>query len=481
MKKSITKLPAIMERTKAMTVVLLLVLATSIPQAMGTEGNIRGLTKNTPKNAIQMWAAKVNAGEGTKAKKIHEKIHEKTDEMTDEMTVEKTDSKIVAKRDRTRVDVRVRERVRTDREQVVAPNNQGPPPQLEQKSIIGVVEDPCALGSVSQRHCNHYRIMELNQNYNPKSLDKPVCRSTSSASFGSFSRKSAMIEFVYEMEVDIKNADNVVFGQVVPMIERALTDSLLPVFFNDDCSEYNPQVSISRRRLLEGSSGVIGISGIPYDTEKKEKQCVGALTSPENKCYVMDGWITLYSNEPVEVATIALARQSLQDNMIAGKFNKKINKFVIQKVVGLKYSTLNPDALENDDNNLSPRRSPSGPPIFVYVLLSVGLVIILAVFALYRRIRHQDEEDDSQNYSDGGVISEKFRDDKTARSDLTPPEDGTVSNQTTAQQPLTVYTPAYRDDVDDETTRSSDNVATRPSSPILRTKPRKPTGIYEPL
>jgi len=467
-----------------MAVVLLLVLATSIPHAMGTEGNIRGLSKNTPKNAIQMWAERVNAKEGTKDKKTDEKIVEKIHDETDEKTVEKTVENIDKKFKRTRGEGRARERVRTEPvpELVViqdpqpkALNNNGPP-QLEQNRI-GQVEDPCALGSVSGRHCGHYKIWELNQNYNPKSLDKPVCRSTSNASFGSLSKKSAMIEFVYEMEVDIKNADNVVFGQVLPKIEQALTDSLLPVFFEDDCSEYNPQVSISRRRLLEGSSSVIGISGMPYDTEKQEEQCVGTLTDTNNKCYVMDGWITLYSNEPMEEATITLARQSLQDNMIAGKFDKKLNKFMIKKVVGLKYSTLNPDALENDDNNLSPRRNRNGPPIFVYVLLSVGLVIISAAFVLYRRIRHQDEEDDSQNYSDGGVISEKFRDEQTARSDLTPPEDGTaVSNQNTVQQPLTVYTPAYRDDVDDDTTRSS---VTRLSNPILHNNPHKP--IYEPL
>jgi hypothetical protein len=276
MKKSITKLPAIMERTKAMAVVLLLVLATSIPHAMGTEGNIRGLSKNTPKNAIQMWAERVNAKEGTKDKKTDEKIVEKIHDETDEKTVEKTVENIDKKFKRTRGEGRARERVRTapvpelvviQDPQPKTLNNNGPP-QLEQNRI-GQVEDPCALGSVSGRHCGHYKIWELNQNYNPKSLDKPVCRSTSNASFGSLSKKSAMIEFVYEMEVDIKNADNVVFGQVVPKIEQALTDSLLPVFFEDDCSEYNPQVSISRRRLLEGSSGVIGISGMPYDTEKQ--------------------------------------------------------------------------------------------------------------------------------------------------------------------------------------------------------------------
>jgi hypothetical protein len=226
------------------------------------------------------------------------------------------------------------------------------------------------------------------------------------------------------------------------------------------------------------------------------EQCEGTLTSPENKCFVMDGRITLYSNEPVEEGTIILARQSIQDNMIAGKFNKKVNdKYVIQNVVGLRYSALNPDALENDDNNLS-RSGRNGPPAFVYVLLSVGVVILLAAFVLYRRIRNQEEEDDSQNYSDGGVLSEKYRgDDKTARSDLTPPEEhGTVGQMTQnnhTQQPLTVYTPAaaYRDnednddddddDDDDDASRSSDIIMTRPANNPIHPSPHN--SIYEPL
>jgi hypothetical protein len=247
MKRSVTQLSAIMERTKPMAVVLLLLLATSIPQAMGAEGNIRGL--QTRENAIQMWAERVNTREGAPA----------------------SDEKVAEKVERARAESYGRER-ETVKPEISEPEPdvelQDPLPREPPQSRIGLTSVPCGLNDVSNRHCSHYRVMELNQNYNPNSLDKPACRSTSSASFGSFSTESGVIEFVYEMEVDLNNADNVVFGKVVPMIERALTDSLLPVFFEDDCADYNPQVAISRRRLLEGSSGVMGVSGIPYDTEK---------------------------------------------------------------------------------------------------------------------------------------------------------------------------------------------------------------------
>jgi hypothetical protein len=118
------------------------------------------------------------------------------------------------------------------------------------------------------------------------SPSKADCESND-GSFGTFPSEDAIIGFSYEVEVDsIMDADTIQLT-IIPSLENAIVDSILPALFKDQCDH-----SSRRLRLQRRLSAVKGISNYPldlvYDDCKycflfdKEASLIGSINSQYN-------------------------------------------------------------------------------------------------------------------------------------------------------------------------------------------------------
>ena len=84
---------------------------------------------------------------------------------------------------------------------------------------------------------------------------------TTDGVFGAVDGESVSVDFAYELQVSGEDQSNLsIQDNILPSLEKAITDSILPVIFKDECDRSNGRRLRFQRRLE-----VIGISQYPDD------------------------------------------------------------------------------------------------------------------------------------------------------------------------------------------------------------------------
>lgn len=87
----------------------------------------------------------------------------------------------------------------------------------------------------------------------------PDCESTDGA-FGAIDgATSVVVGFSYEVEVSGEESDDSIEDSILPPLEKAIVDSILPALFKDECDKSARRLRFQRR--LE----VVGLSKYPSD------------------------------------------------------------------------------------------------------------------------------------------------------------------------------------------------------------------------
>jgi hypothetical protein len=82
--------------------------------------------------------------------------------------------------------------------------------------------------------------------------------------YGDISGDSTVIAYTYELEAS--TTEELIIGEVLPALERAIVDSILSEVFEEDCGPGRRKLRVGRRL------GVIGVSKNPDDSILGERE-----------------------------------------------------------------------------------------------------------------------------------------------------------------------------------------------------------------
>jgi hypothetical protein len=116
-----------------------------------------------------------------------------------------------------------------------------------------------------------------------------VCTSEGNL-FGSSDGDPLFLEYGYEIETDPATIQGTLANVVLPPLEVAFNNFLLPELFPEICA-------VGRRRRLR----LVGLSTAPGDEPRPELACVGNV-APSNDCTLVSGSLILFVDENEQVS-----------------------------------------------------------------------------------------------------------------------------------------------------------------------------------
>ena len=199
------------------------------------------------------------------------------------------------------------------------------------------------------------------------------CLPKSNGNFGENSGVAQEISFLYEIEVFPNVVLDVVKYQILARVENWTSRTLIPALFTGRCA--------NSRRLSEGAQG-IGVS--PADEVLVDVMCIGTRLSNANKCFVVNGKITLYFDTVGNIASIvATTKATLHSAMVGGEFN-----MLDQRVASVTYR--NDNAIQNDVGTTTSNASngrKSEIPRSGWVLIGCGFFVLATLLCVYFRCK----------------------------------------------------------------------------------------------
>eukprot|EP00550_Attheya_septentrionalis_P000096 CAMPEP_0198289186 /NCGR_PEP_ID=MMETSP1449-20131203/7469_1 /TAXON_ID=420275 /ORGANISM="Attheya septentrionalis, Strain CCMP2084" /LENGTH=649 /DNA_ID=CAMNT_0043987483 /DNA_START=219 /DNA_END=2168 /DNA_ORIENTATION=+ len=226
------------------------------------------------------------------------------------------------------------------------------------------------------------------------------CQASSIGTFGVTGVTSLMVRYLYEMQLDPNEVQmNQVRSQVVPEVENAITNTLLPVLFQEACnpsSSNNLSRMLTQQRRRLDKTALVGFNSRPVDVISTDAVCQSSDPQDSTFCVLVNGSLLLYSNETnanltaFETDTL----DAISNAMDKGDYNDVHP--AIQSV------TFRPLVAPQD---VTPSRSSRrGLDAFqiTMIVLSVILVVGVAVYFFWdrRRRRTQDFNKNDGSFSD---------------------------------------------------------------------------------
>lgn len=187
----------------------------------------------------------------------------------------------------------------------------------------------------------------------------PIACASNQGMFGEVEGDSTTVSFAYELEVSSEDVD--IETEVLPELEQAIIDSILPEAFPDECGADG-----SKQQLA-----IAGVSQDPMDSILEEYQC-SSTVDPDNTCVVVLGELTLYSDDIDTVAAEKqLIQQSIKGSMDSGNFDD-----AQEDIARVSY-------IESLDET-SVSKGASDSLLLVGLLVAGSVVIAILVFIAYK-------------------------------------------------------------------------------------------------
>eukprot|EP00980_Cylindrotheca_fusiformis_P008180 scaffold1734_cov196-Cylindrotheca_fusiformis.AAC.2 len=212
-------------------------------------------------------------------------------------------------------------------------------------------------------------------------------------SFGSFPSEDAIVEFSYEVEVDSLMDANAIQENIIPPLENAIVDIILPAVFKDQCDH-----SSRRLRLQRRLSEIKGISKYPEDIIYEDYAC--RSTAEGNSCVVVSGELTIFAEDQGTLSTdTETVKKAIEVAMESGALSD-----TQEDVVRVTYVEVDPEpnpANEtpggNDDGNKPIAISP------VPFIIGGALLLALLVGIAYRQ-QKKNSNPDSTTQAGGSQV-----------------------------------------------------------------------------
>lgn len=211
--------------------------------------------------------------------------------------------------------------------------------------------------------------------------------------YGSLDGDPRFVEYGYEIETNPNSIVGSLASDVLPILEQAFNDYLLPDLFPQKCPDVvvNDILTSQRRRQLR----VVGLSATPNDEPRPEFVCRGTAVAPQNECVFVRGSLILFVDEN-ELATVLerRVRDRLKlgmDNDIFMPSHPSIQRltYVETDAGGLPTLPLEPSTLPDLQGNTEDNESPNGPfnndLVFPMIMASAAVLIVVAGALVARR------------------------------------------------------------------------------------------------
>ena len=215
-----------------------------------------------------------------------------------------------------------------------------------------------------------------------------MCATDENGFYGTESAHTVSVSFTYELEF----SDSSALDKVLPSLERAFADALLPVFFSSgDCAQVG--VVVNANSLL-----VLGISTKPDDAVLDDVIC--NATEANNTCEVLSGELSIF------VADSGM-EGSIEDAAITTLKTGSENDDFLDAHVAIDRVTfvdLETEGPINGDPDPITGASLGGDPrlsTLVIVGIVVGIAALFLILVLLARKKRSDanEEESSAGYS----------------------------------------------------------------------------------
>lgn len=287
----------------------------------------------------------------------------------------------------------------------------------EDFSSRAIVQGRTETSECGDGHSNHYESpCEDNVSSNGGSMSgrndpvtepptpTPPCV-TSDGTFGSIVDDSNLIavpfHYYYEMETVTGTGELKINNDILPILEKAIVDSILQEVFPEKCAT----TAFGKRNLRESQNRrhleVVGVSMYPPDYVTVDSCDV--LTG---ECSVVKGQLTMFTHVEEVEQEQARIESLIKEHMNSGEYNS-----VSEDIVELRYLDGSPNTSESniEDGDLcsgagcAENDGTNGLRVGLYVGLG-ALIAILAgvVFRITRRMRSNDDQTETQS----GIVQE---------------------------------------------------------------------------
>lgn len=253
--------------------------------------------------------------------------------------------------------------------------------------------------------------------------DNTLCTTDKSGSYGDVSAADFYeIDYFFEMEL-VKSNQTFIEEVIIPGIEEAINEKLLPELFPEACEESRRLLASQEVRLPEARRlSILGISPAPRDQIAYGENC-NSDTGEASSCFVTKGRMKLFetSGNTRELKAVIL------DTIKAGMEEDTIAKAAHDDIIKLYYIeeiAENPNSIESDLSAPVETFADGGSPTSVLVAAAAGTIAILGAILGWRKFRKNDDDDDDSD--DSGTDFDGTQVDGNYRSNDEMMEDGSL-------------------------------------------------------
>ena len=198
--------------------------------------------------------------------------------------------------------------------------------------------------------------------------------------FGDISGGSIVVEFTYELEL----IPFVALDEILRSFEVDLVDSLLSQLF-DACGDAADLVT-----------SIDGISARPDDEASTDIACEPKLDA-NNTCIVVDGYISIYTDDPLDAE---LVEDALQEGMENGDFT---DETIVR--VGFVDDGTGGTPPVIDDDTVTPKAETGNNLLVALTVTGAGALVIAIAAVAYRR-RNTPGKDPVESLLSSTILSE---------------------------------------------------------------------------
>uniref|UniRef100_A0A7R9WMT4 Uncharacterized protein n=1 Tax=Pseudictyota dubia TaxID=2749911 RepID=A0A7R9WMT4_9STRA len=245
--------------------------------------------------------------------------------------------------------------------------------------------------------------------FQPSSSPTGQCRLQPDGSFGDITGSPEEVYYDYEVETNTAAVQN----DLIPAVEKAINDVLLPVLFSDLCSDGEN----ARRTLLDRKVATTGLRGVrrleaqmvalspnPPDMLQTADVCANEdKIGPGNSCSVVRGRLSIYGVFTTEgdlsrtrAAVTDAIRLGMEGDALVASHPSIVRLFFVQR------NTTIPQ-MENPNQVQSVDVRADGGGAFPWVIAAsiVSLVIVGSVLGWRKLRKNQEVDEDEDEGSDG--------------------------------------------------------------------------------
>jgi len=273
--------------------------------------------------------------------------------------------------------------------------------------------------------------------FQPSSIPTEKCPLQADGSFGTItgSSEEVLVDYDYEVETTATEQSN-----LVPAVERAINNALLPLLFSDLCSddENTRRMLLEEGIRLDGQSGIrrlqteiVALSPNPLDSIQTGDICLNeGSIGPGNSCSVIRGRLSLYGVFPTQdsiarsrAEVISAIRLGMEDDAFVSVHPSIVRLFFVER-----NTTIPQIESPNQVRSVEIRADSDGPFPWV-VAASVASLVIFGTVVGWRKLRRNKENADDGDSAEKDSTSQEIaaHDDASmisSESDVTEHPDG---------------------------------------------------------